>query len=113
MFLSSLLCLSLVAVSHLPLQKLTELQMEMSYLVNKREMLLRKSSDNLHQEVNAEVTSMQEMLDFRWGEFVSKLKNAKKYENMNREDEEELHLIDLRLSQLFAEAQHLIDTRDK
>jgi uncharacterized protein (DUF305 family) len=107
LLLCLLLCTSLAPVS----EKMTDLQMEISYLLNKRESLISKTSTELHQEVNSELASMNKMLDFRWGDFVSKLKNAQKYEKMNREDHEELHRIDLRLSQLTAEAQHLIQVR--
>ncbi len=107
LFLSFLMCTSVIADSNASSQRLMAIKQEMSDLLQKRAALLSKHSDEQHHEVNEEISGMNKMLDSRWGDFVSKLKNAKQYETMVKEDEEELHKIDQRLEQLAAEAQTL------
>jgi hypothetical protein len=107
LFLSFLMCTSVLADSNTSSQRLAAIKTEMSVLLEKRAALLKKHTDEERREVNEEVTSMPKMLDSRWGDFVSKLKNAKGYETMVKEDEEELHKIDQRLEQLAAEIKGL------
>jgi len=103
-----LLSTSLIASQPLPVQKLIDIQLEISYLAAKRNRLINNLSVARHTEVNDEVRGMQNMRDNRWSKFISELNEAQKYETLEKEDRHTLRGIDARILQLNDEAAALL-----
>lgn len=86
-------------------QNLIDIQLEVSFLAAKKQLLLKmQAAEKLH-EMDNEVNSVDKMISYRWGDFVSELKEAESSENQAQNDQNEIVEINRRLKLLILEAE--------
>lgn len=108
--LSFLFCSVAMATEDVPLERLVDIDIEMTYLQAKRDLLIKKISADHHVEVNSQVGSMKEMVDYQWGDFVSKVKDAESHDEKAESEKKELLLVERQIAALANEAAGLSPT---
>lgn len=89
-------------------QRIQEIKFEMAKLEKQKQELQREASANYRQEMQYEMQSQREIVEYEWHDVGESLKNAEASEQMAHSKEAEVRKIDQRLIQLANEKDLLI-----